>query len=246
MAEYNDVRNAEARWKDVGSGVLSKDGKSEFVVILQQSAGLPLRVVSAAELGDARQYTRADLVSPTPEAVKETLTNIRQQSALRFAAIPVFVAIFGALAAAHYYKPATGAELQEQGKILLPVLGLATAFWFSVVEMFLSRNLIRWWKSLETLPSGWDTIVAHRKDDYLVDLLRLVLFLPYASAMSFWLWKTDLFGSKSLVIGLAWGVVVTGAASWLWYSSRGRNLPCFVMGWLGVVVLASIIGWRFH
>lgn len=198
MGEYEE-KESKAKWKEIAQGALPAGPRPEVplapgtpIVVLQQSAALPPRIETRASLD--QKYTELPGVSASPldDAIKETLNNIRQNSTLRFAAIPVFVTIFGALAAAYYTVEA--AKLLPAGKLLLPWLGLFTATWFGVVEAFLSRNLILWWSALlKDKKQGWEPIWAHRHaNEELTNLLRLVLFLPYAAAIGFWVSRIEL------------------------------------------------------
>jgi hypothetical protein len=69
MAEYAEAGNESTRWKEVGQGAITTDAAAGTVVtILQQSSGLPLKLVATADLANPAKYAVADGDTPVPEA----------------------------------------------------------------------------------------------------------------------------------------------------------------------------------
>jgi hypothetical protein len=144
--------------------------------------------------------------SATTEAIKETLNNIRQNSNVRFIALPFFLTVSGVMA--HSYKSQLWAQ-----ESMLPWFGLGLAFVGLVLEIVLSRNLNCWWEALRTEASSrpWNMIRAHR-NNAAVWGARIFLFLPYPAMVFYW-------SSISFPETWAWAIAATcflmGVAVWV-------------------------------
>lgn len=183
----------------VGAATLPGGGKA---TVLRGTDG-SLKIVPSDQLETARyQALTLERADSTNEAIKETLSNIHQNSNLRFAAIPVFFTAFAVLAKLEFDPdtvPAVHSTIQS--------LGLAVAVWFGLVEIFLSRNLILWWSGIGKLAeqaahSEWAIVLKHRQSGGILRFLRFALCLPYALATGFW--ASKLLGGLHASPGFSW------------------------------------------
>jgi hypothetical protein len=180
---YRDT-NANRLLELVGSAM---DSSSRPVSVLRAPDGSFEIVLSTNLVAPNYEPFAAKAGDPTNEAIKEALQNIRQNSTLRFAAVPIFFTAFGALAK-FYFVP--GSEHVPDAQLVTQWLGLGVAIWFGVIEIFLSRNLIRWWNGIATLTgnpnNAWCLVREHRDSEASLWIVRILLFLPYAVAAGFW------------------------------------------------------------
>jgi hypothetical protein len=116
-----------------------------------------------------------------PDAAKETLQQSRYMGTIRFAELPLFLAITGALFNAIFEEPPAISYSRE----ILKLVGLALTLVFAWVEIILSRNILRFQLMLQyRSPPGWESISAHRSS--LDWITRVALFVPYPLCAHLW------------------------------------------------------------
>jgi len=201
----------------------SRDSSNQAVSILRAPDGALEIVLSASLVPPNYEISSQRAPDPINDAIKETLSNIHQHSILRFAAVPIFVAAFGALAKFCFAPEDSPAEWVQ---LLTKWLGLAVALWFGIIEIFLSRNLIRWWKGIvaavtKLADTPWSLVFEHRDSDNSLTFVRFMLLLPYSIATGFW--STSLLDSyhrqltgRRILDGslVAMALLVAGGAVW--------------------------------
>jgi hypothetical protein len=197
-------------------------------VVLKPDNGTPVCVEYTEFIKDYSMEGEAARVAAS-DVVKETLNSIRQTSTLRFAALAVFVAAFGALAAgllntAHVTTP------PAPGSLVLPPpfdwfhwiagAGLILATIGSVFEFVLSRNLNCWWQALKERDTKgeWSIIFAHR-NGFALWIARIALFLPYPSMFAFWIYLL----TKDIAVATVPPAVLFVAVIVLWFFARPKK-----------------------
>ncbi len=208
---YYKKRGEEKTWLFVHrEQALPAKTPAEFNYSLSDADG---NIVSIAEKDFLSDYVAAlpqtRLVAA--EAIKETLINIRAHSTIRFVALPFFLGAFALLGKAFY-------EDLPDPNIVVVLAGVGLAIIAVVFETVLSRNLIAWWSAIAAELRGttgpWWIIGAHRNGGALW-FARLVLFLPYPTALAFWIYQlANEFGSFDCVLGFC-GPRVHGATAWV-------------------------------
>ena len=163
------------------------------VAVLKPDSGEPI-TVPINDL-NAQYSLQSGDASATVEAIKETLANIRQNSNLRFIALPFFITASAVMANAYMATP-------WSHETMLPWFGLGLASVGLFFEIILSRNLTVWWQALldNKPPAQWNTIFAHR-GGVAVRVAGIALLVPYPAMVFYWL-------SKEVSVPWAGGIAV--------------------------------------
>jgi len=119
------------------------------------------------------------------DAIKETLVSIRAHSTIRFVALPFFLGAFALLANGFYAS-------DSLPRLIIVIAAVGLSLFAIVFETVLSRNLVVWYAAigaeLKGTNSPWWMVGAHRNKRSL-RAVRWVLFLPYPSALAFWVYQ---------------------------------------------------------
>ena len=163
------------------------------------------------------------------EAIKETLALIRTQSAIRFAALPFFLTALAVLANASHNKDGGFKDMPET----VALVGAGLSLIAIVIEIIISRNLIVFWKAIQSKDTGggknkeWEIVYTHRNNGALKSA-RTALIIPYLAALYYWifqlwnLWGFPVCGAITISPGswdfpteTSWAVLEGGLASLL-------------------------------
>lgn len=194
------------------------------LAVLRRADG-STELLPAAQLGPDDQPAShwADDAETTRQIITELLLSVRHISTIRFLALPVFFAAFGALADAYLKAGGTG----YADRALIPWLGAGLALGFAVFETVLSRNLIVWWRSIAELAadSAWGQLNSHRSNAALWPV-RLTLYAPYPCALAYWLHKAlACLGTAALPLALLLALLASGLSALVWWRAHPPGKP---------------------
>ena len=153
------------------------------------------------------------------DALRETLANIRQNSTVRFVALPFFLSASVVLANA--YATTSG---PWKDSLFAAQIGLGLAVVGIVFEIALSRNLICWWKAIapKAVSDPWNMVYAHRSS-WMLWPTRYALFAPYVAALVFWIPKNGFSASAAWISAAC--VVVGATLIWQFASTPYKPRP---------------------
>lgn len=214
--DYIEVKTGH-RWTFVGA---APDAQGTMQVLLRRADGTQgvfeqqaLPPHSGARFSVAAE-SASGVSAAEVDALKETLLGVRHTSAIRFVALPIFVAASGALG----NTLLEGDSYRMHGFDVIALSGLFLSIVFCVFDIVLSRNLIRMWEAVKRLAHSapWKAVFAQREQNdrgnVMLWLVRYTLFLPYALGTGFWslrVWAdTPWAGGAALLLSLLFSAVV--------------------------------------